>query len=98
MYDVYDLRDRLAEQPTHSGKIRWFDGMTGEGMVRLDDGTNLYLHFSAIYGIDKNNYQWPKVSEQAFLDKLAGQPVMVQPYVTSGYVGCMRVVLMNYID
>jgi len=51
-----------------NGTIRWFDSMSGEGMVRdAETGKCYFIHFSGINGIDKNNYQWPKDSDKPFL-------------------------------
>lgn len=30
------------------GRIHWFDDLSGDGMVSLEDGTSCYLHWSAI--------------------------------------------------
>ena len=69
-----------------AGKIRWFDGMSGKGMIRLDDGTSMYCHFTAIEGIDKNNYQWPTEDDQERLESLgsAQAAIMVTPVVWAG--------------
>jgi hypothetical protein len=58
--------------PRIKGTIRWFDGYTGEGMVRTEDGRSYYLHFTSINGISKNNYQWPSESDKRFLNKIQG--------------------------
>ena len=34
--------------------IRWFDNLSGEGMVRLADDSCLYLHYSAIEGAGRD--------------------------------------------
>ena len=30
------------------GKVRWFDEVKGEGLVRGEDGQSFYVHYSAI--------------------------------------------------
>ena len=30
--------------------VRWFDNLSGEGMVRLEDGSCVYVHYSAFEG------------------------------------------------
>ena len=30
--------------------VRWFDNLSGEGMVRLADGSCVYVHYSAFEG------------------------------------------------
>jgi len=31
-------------------KIRWFDNLSGEGMVRLSNGKCVYFHYSSVEG------------------------------------------------
>ena len=33
---------------THTGKVRWFDNLSGEGMIREANGNSIYIHWSAI--------------------------------------------------
>lgn len=55
------------------GTIRWFDALSGKGVVREDSTDQCYtLHFSAIEGIDKNNYAWPADADRMFLGTLQG--------------------------
>ena len=52
-------------------KLRWFDSLRGEGVVRLNEtGESIYLHFTAIRGISKHNHQWPNDSDQILLSNL----------------------------
>lgn len=69
-----------------TGHVRWFDGASGKGAVRLDDGTDLYCHYSAIVGIDKNNYTWPIDEDQDTLERYGLEQVRVRvvPYVSFG--------------
>jgi hypothetical protein len=53
--------------------------MTGEGMVSVN-GHSIYMHFTAIEGISKNNYQWPKDSEQSFLASINNRDCLVSIY------------------
>lgn len=86
--DKYDGKEFL-------GTVHWFDALSGEGMVRLDDGTSLYCHYAAIKGIDKNGYAYPTADDQKKLERIKGRKVKVTPYVTYGYVGCGRVELIK---
>jgi len=53
-----------------SGKIRWFDAMAGNGVVRLEDGRSVPLHFTAIVGIERNNHHWPTESDKLILAEI----------------------------
>lgn len=92
--DIWDAMEQYNGKE-FTGTVRWFDGMSGEGMVRLDNGQSLYCHFTAIDGIDKHNYQWPTDTDQERLEDIAGKRVTVTPYITPGYVGCEKVVLIH---
>lgn len=61
----------------HNGIIRWFDAMSGEGMVRLNDGRSVFIHFTAIESVDKNNWHWPKESDKARLSQIENKPCIV---------------------
>jgi len=95
---IMDLRDHYAETPAHAGKIRWFNASSGEGIVQLSDGQMLYCHFTAIHGIDKNGYAYATEADRALLDTIDGMECMVLPYISPGYVGCERVVIMDWFD
>lgn len=58
-------------------EVRWFDYTSGEGMVRLNDGRSVFMHFTAIQGIDKNNHQWPTNDDQLKLRLIAGKRCLV---------------------
>ena len=60
-----------------TAEIRWFDAMSGEGMVRLTDGRLVFVHFTAIQGIDKNNQQWPTSEDQMRLKDIGGKRCLV---------------------
>jgi hypothetical protein len=66
--------------------VRWFDALSGEGMVSLRDGSNWYLNFSVIEGIDKNNWQCPTESDRLTLERIQGRPCKVRLYVSAGMV------------
>lgn len=38
----------MAREPWLEGKVRWFDDLRGEGLVRSDDGDSYYFHYSSI--------------------------------------------------
>ena len=56
-----------------SGSIRYFDALSGKGVVRGDDGKSYNLHFASIKGVDKNNYQWPSDKDKVRLKKIDGK-------------------------
>jgi cold shock CspA family protein len=35
------------------GKVRWFDDLKGEGLVRAEDGTSYFVHYSNIESAKK---------------------------------------------
>lgn len=55
-----------------NGTIRWFDSLSGKGVIRGENGESYYLHFTAIQGINKNNYQWPTDEDQLKLKTING--------------------------
>ena len=62
-------------------KLVWFDATSGEGEVELDDGEALYLHFTCIGGVSKNNWQWPTEADQRRMAQLeSGTPCQVTVY------------------
>ena len=48
--------------------IRWFDGQRGEGMVRLENGESVYVHFTAFYTPSDRNFHYP--TSEAAQDRL----------------------------
>lgn len=54
---------------TLSGTLRWFDASSGEGMAEVA-GQPVHVHFSAIQGVDKNNYAWPTEADKKRLEAL----------------------------
>lgn len=57
------------------GSVLWFDVLSGTGVVREDETGICYkLHFSAIEGVDKNNYAWPADKDREFLHSVSGKP------------------------
>lgn len=38
----------LAELKWKLGRVRWFDDLKGEGLVRDEEGRSFYVHYSAI--------------------------------------------------
>lgn len=62
----------------HNAIIRWFDALSGEGMVRLNNGRSVYIHFTAIESINKHNHQWPTDADKTRLSKIQGQQCLVE--------------------
>jgi CspA family cold shock protein len=42
------------------GTVHWFDSKSGEGLVKADDGTNYYVHYSAI----ESSKKWKTLKEK----------------------------------
>ena len=38
----------MATQPWVEGKVRWFDDLRGEGLVRDEEGNSYFVHYSTI--------------------------------------------------
>lgn len=68
-----------------TGRVRWFDGMAGEGQARIDGlEPSVYLHFASILGVNLvatrndgstyNNYYYPSEADQVWLDGISGRP------------------------
>jgi hypothetical protein len=79
----------------HSGRMHWFDATSGEGMVKLDDGTALYCHFTSVAGIDKNGYHYPTAEDVLRLRGIGRKACKVVPYISPGYIGCEIVSLLE---
>lgn len=81
----------------YKAKIRWFDGMSGEGMVRVEGiDKSIYLHFTAIEGINKNNHQWPTEEDQIKLGtKLNGKSCLVELVDDTTFVGISKCILVE---
>lgn len=61
--------------------VNWFDASSGEGIVTvLESGETLYLNFTCIAGIDRNNYQWPTEADRQRLAGIAGKTGPVTIY------------------
>lgn len=54
----------MKKQTKKIGFIRWYDSMSGSGVVRDMDGNVYSLNFTSINGFDKNNFQYPSESDQ----------------------------------
>lgn len=79
---------------TQRAIIRWFDASSGEGYVQLEDGTNLYAHFSAIEGIDENNYHHPTEIDMARLRTIGyNTPCIVTPYINFSNPMCLNIII-----
>lgn len=50
----------------YPAKVHWFDNKSGEGMIKLENGENVYIHYSAIESDEK----WKTLKD--------GQPCKVQ--------------------
>lgn len=70
---------------TFDAHVRWFDALTGSGMVRLEDGSSWYLSFRAIEGVDKNNL-YPHKKDLLTLQALTGKKCKVRLWVSGSMV------------
>ena len=43
-----------------AGTVHWFDETSGEGMIKSEDGTNYYVHYSAI----ESNKKWKTLKDR----------------------------------
>ncbi|MEE9438951.1 MAG: hypothetical protein V3V14_08135 [Saprospiraceae bacterium] len=79
----------------YSAKIRWFDAMTGEGIVRINKTReSMKVHFTAFYKPDDNNYNYPSGHMQERLKELLpkGQNLMVEIDESFGIIGAEVVI------
>ena len=83
---AWEARVERYHDKEFAATVRWFDALSGEGMVQLEDGSSWHLHFSAIQGIDKNNYHWPAEKDLPQLKSIGGLSCIVRLYVSGGMV------------
>lgn len=77
-----------------NGKIQWFDGTSGEGMVVLEDGRSVYCHFTAIDSVDKHCWAYPNEFDQGYLSTIKGRECKVKLYENLYSVQCDKVTLI----
>lgn len=44
----------MPTEPWMNGKVRWFDDLRGEGLVRDDEGHSYFVHYSTIISDKKH--------------------------------------------
>ena len=47
------MEESMASDKWQLGKVRWFDDLKGEGVIRDENGTSFYVHCSAIESDEK---------------------------------------------
>lgn len=78
---------QLEEAEKYNGKefngiVQWIDSSSGEGMVRLDDGMTLTVHFSSLDGVKKNGYAFPSSDDIQRIESYNGAKVIVKPWLS----------------
>jgi hypothetical protein len=78
-----DLCDKYHGK-TFDAQVRWFDALSGEGIVRLPDDRSVYLNYTAIKGIDKHNWACPNEADRERLSDIQGRPCKARLCVFGG--------------
>lgn len=65
--------DSNNNKTVFKGMVRWIDSLSGDGVVRRNDGQSFKVHFTAIKNINKNNYQYPTQDDQIKLAYVEGR-------------------------
>ncbi len=78
---------QLEEAEKYNGKefngtVRWIDSSKGEGVIELEDGMSLIVHFSALDGVKKNNYAFPASDDVTRIESYNGAKVIVKPWLS----------------
>jgi CspA family cold shock protein len=68
-------RSKTISKQWMLGTVHWFDELSGEGLIKSDDGQNYYVHYSAIESDDrrKSLQDKQKVKFQAAIDPSLAQ-------------------------
>jgi len=78
------------------GQIRWFDSLRGEGVVRSQNGACYYVHFTAIQGIDKNNYHYPSKTDNEKLSKINNMECEFELFEDSHFTQVSSCKILNF--
>ena len=65
----------ISENQWYCGKVRWFDDLSGEGVIEAN-GNRLFFHYSAIISRKK----WKTIEDNAFVKfKVVADVTFIQP-------------------
>lgn len=70
----------ISENKWYLGKVRWFDDLSGEGIIEAgsDNSRRLFFHWSAIV----SNKKWKTIEDNAYVKfKVVADVTFIQPKI-----------------